>query len=126
MAPRSTYAAGTLVALGLLAATAGADLVGSRRSGLALAVGGSAVAWGSVLLLDGDSLGRWGSDERFAAICRRSGLAAWWLSLAVATTLLLSLDHLSRPVSATHALLAVVAVALLGYVGATAWYERAI
>lgn len=118
------YGLYALIGVGLVAPTVGADLVDSRRLALTLALGGSGLAWGSMLLFGKVRWGRYLNDERFSAICYRSGFVAMWVVTAALTTMLLSIDFVARPVPTRSVLMGMLAVALASYLGATAWYER--
>lgn len=124
MVSARTFVALGLAVVGLLTATVGADVVEAPGVPLWLAVGGSLLAFGAPLAIDEDDLKRGMSDERFTAIYRRAGYVSWYLGMAVAVTLMLSVDYYAGPLDAQHPLMAVVLVLVVSFVVAINYYER--
>lgn len=116
--------------VGLVASTAGADLVSSPDLAFGLAVGGSVVTWGTLfaacVFLDDRIWGRLLSDERMNRITHRSGAAAWLLMLGVSSSLMISLSQYGGTVSAQDAVMGVQAVGLVAFVGGMAYNSRRI
>ncbi|WP_327051751.1 hypothetical protein [Halomicrococcus gelatinilyticus] len=119
-----------VMVVGMVASTAGADLVSSQELALGLAVGGSIVTWGTLfaagVFLDDRIWGRLLSDERMNRITHRSGAAAWLLMLGVSSSLMVSLPRYGGTVSAKDALMAVQTVGIVAFVGAMAYNSRTI
>lgn len=113
-----------LVVAGLLASTAGADLVGSQRLGLALALGGSVLAWGSTLLMTQVSWGRWWEDERVNQIYRRGMMVSWFAVTALLFTSMRALEYTTWQPSAGFLAMVVQVVNLVAFVVGVGWYER--
>lgn len=122
------YASLGLVILGLAAATVGADLVSSPRLALGLALGGSLAAWGTLFVteavFDNCFCGPWLADERMYRIYYRSSYATLMALLGIMSTVLLTMDHLGRPVAAENLLLGLLALGLVVYLGSMTWYDR--
>lgn len=119
----------TLIALvlffgGMLTATVGADVFVPESMGLGVAIAGSLVAFASPIFFEED-LNYFGvSDERFTRIYQRAGYLGWYAMIAIGTTAMLAIDHLSTTVSAKYAVLGVVGVGLLAFIAGVSVLER--
>lgn len=117
-----------LMVIGVGLATVGADLVSSPELALGFVLGGSALAWGTILVmglfLDDGAWGRLMSDERMSRITYRAGAAAWMSTLATLVTLTRLLDYVDGVIATQQALLGTAVVALVAFVAAIGYYSR--
>ena len=117
-----------LMVVGMGLATVGADLVSSQRVAVGFVLGGSALAWGTILVmglfLDDAAWGRLLSDERMSRITYRAGAAAWMSTLAVLVTVAGLLDYGDWGITTQYALLGAAVVAIGSFVGALGYYRR--
>ncbi|WP_435115221.1 hypothetical protein [Halolamina sp. C58] len=114
--------------VGMVLATVGADLVSSPDLALWLVIGGSALTWGTLLVMglfvDDRVWGRLMSDERMNRITHRAGAAAWLCTLATLVTLARAVDYSPVGVSTQNALLAAAAVAIAAFLGSMGYHSR--
>ena len=119
-----------LMVVGMGLATVGADLVSSRRLAVGFVLGGSALAWGTILVmalfLDDRAWGRLLSDERMSRLTYRAGAAAWMCTLATLVTFAALLNYADWGITTQYALLGVTVVALGSFVGALGYHSRQI
>jgi len=117
-----------LIVIGMGLATVGADLVSSAALGVGLVLGGSALAWGTILVmglfLDDRAWGRLLSDERMSRITYRAAAAGWMSTLATLVTLARLLDYVDATIATQHALLGTAVVALVAFVVGLGYYSR--
>jgi hypothetical protein len=117
-----------LMVVGLGLSTVGADLVSSQRIAVGFVLGGSALAWGTILVmalfLDDRAWGRLMSDERMSRLTFRAGAVAWMSTLATLVTFAGLLDYADPGITTQYALLGAAVVAIGSFVGALGYYSR--
>lgn len=125
MATRTYYGLLALAGGGAVAATVGADVVGSERLAFGLAVGGFVLAWACLLAAHRVADHAGARDERYARIWYRSGDVGCFAMLATATVLASALDRRPDLLSTEYALLAVVAAGVVAMAAGEVYYKRA-
>lgn len=117
-----------LVAVGILLAFPGSDIVSSERTGFLLSVGGSVLAWGSGAVMGVRKDDLWHDiiteDERIRQHTYRAAYVTWFAVLAVGSTLLALSDYYPAWVEPHYPIILIQIVTVGVFFGAYAVIER--